>query len=588
MTDNKQNDETKKSAHLCMYLGEDVGYWSLLKEKFQTDFKKPSLEFEHVYKSTGTEIQTLITYVREKRPKIVFVDVSKHTSEMLHVVRILSRLNGVIKPPIIALADYTQGVGPFQRAVIAGVSCVHVKGAETDAVCYDAICFAFPDDLEDHGFATAKLGDDITAYVPSKVGVLSPDGVRIESNIPLNVGSSYNIQNYWLRKGMLKTPSMQCASATQEDLYYNFTFAQEFGFEFVDPVEAADKEPEVYNQLVAQRETEIQECRERMVDWVEKNQKYSKSKMLKTLIIDKEMLFYKDQPLTDEFNFVIRCQPYLVHVKKELLQIAPQLIVFHMEDVDPEELEANEDIAYTYNETRTLHYLIKVIKSIQDYSPFIIVFNSEGHNTEKLQKVLNYKQIMANSEKMTPELVHKMAGLLENKLKAGIQDYDVPTVFLEKDHPASYCEVELDIQIVACSENDIYFNCPIQLQSRSILRVNLPAPMYVSVATPPKSSRTASDYYGVIHGINEEERKDLRRFINSVFFREKEAAKAAEAQEVEKQKQAFQAKKQEEERKAQEAAKAAEEAKKKAEAEAKAAAEEAKKQAERAKVAEDD
>lgn len=584
----KKPEDTKKNAPLCIYLGEDTGYWSLLQEKFNTAFKSPRFEFENVYKSSGKDIQSLIPYVRDKRPKIVFVDVSKHTSEMLHVVRVLSRLNGVVKPPIIALADYTQGKSPIQRSVIAGVSCVHVKGAEIDAVCYGAICFAFPDKLEDHGFATAKLGDYITAYMPAKVGVLSPDGIRIESNLALNVGSTYNLYSYWLKKGILHTPQVQCASQSEEDLYYNFKYAQEFGFEFVEQVDANGKEAEVYEQLVAEREEMVEESRSRMIDWVDNNQKYSKSKVLKTLVIDKEMLFYKDQQLSDEFDFVIRCQPYLVNVKQELLHKGAQLIVFNMEDVDPEELEANEDIAYTYNETRTLQYIVKVIKSIQNYTPFIIVFNSEGHPTDKLQNVLSYKQIMAHAEKMTPELVHKMAGLLENKLKANIQEYEVPTVFLEKDHPASYAELELDIEIVTCSENDIFFNCSAQLPPRSVLRVNLPAPMYVSVATPPKSSRTASDYYGVIHGIGEEERKELRRFINSVFFREKEAAKAAEMEEFKKSKEAFIAKKQDEEAKAKAAEKAKEEAKKQAEAQAKAAAEEAKKQAERAKISDEE
>lgn len=588
----KDDDKTKKNEHLCMYLGEDVGYWSLLKEKFQTSFKKPTMEFEDIYKSSGQDIQSLIPFVREKRPRIIFIDLSKHTSEMLHLVRILSRTNGIIKPHIIALSDYTQGIDPLQRAAIAGVSCVHIKGAELDAVCYDAICFAFPDALEDHGFATAKLGDDVTAYVPSKVGILSPDGLRIESNISLNVGTTYNLYNFWLKKGFIQSPQVQCASQSQEDLYYNFSYVQEFGFEFVNPVDANGKEPEVYEQLNEEREEMVNHCRESMVAWVDNNQKHSKSKMLKTLVIDKEMVFYKDQPLTDEFEFVLRCQPYLVNVKKELMQIAPQLIVFHMEDVDPEELEANEDIAYTFNETRTLQYLIKVIKTIQDFQPFIIVFNSEGHNTEKLQNVLNYKQIMAHSESMTPELVHKMAGMLESKLNESVEEYEVPTVFLDKDHPSSYAELELDIQIVACSENDIYFNCPVQLASRSIIRVNLPAPMYVSVATAPKSSRIGSDYYGVIHGIGEEERKELRRFINSVFFREKEAAKEAEREEVEKSKQAAIDKKSADEQKAAEEQKAQEkakaEAKKQAEEEAKKAAEEAKKQADREAKAKDE
>jgi hypothetical protein len=251
-------------------------------------------------------------------------------------------------------------------------------------------------------------------------------------------------------------------------------------------------------------------------------------------MIDKELKFYDNQPLADEFPFVIRCQPYLMNVKEELLRINPQLIVFNMEDVTNEELEANEDIAYTYNETRTLQFLVKIIKSIPGYNPFIIVFNAEGHDTEKLQNVLNFKQIIAHKEKMTPELVLKMAKLLESRLNANIEDYDVPTVFLQKDHPASYIEIELSINIVACSENDIYFNSDHELASGTVLRINLPAPMFLAVTEPPKSSREQCKFYAVIHGIGEVEKKELRRFINSVFFREHEEKKKTAKEEFEK------------------------------------------------------
>ena len=194
---------------------------------------------------------------------------------------------------------------------------------------------------------------------------------------------------------------------------------------------------------------------------------------------------------------------------------------------------------------------------------------------------------MAHTVQLNVELVHKMANMLEQKLAAQTAGYDVPTVFLEKEHPASYAEIEIDIEIIGCSENDIYFNCTTELQNRSIIRVNLPAPMYVSVAIAPNGSGINSDYYGVIHGIGEEEKKELRRFINSVFFREKEAARAAELEAFEQAKLDAIARKKEEEEKAAEEARKKEEEEEQAKKEAEAKAEEMKKQQREAKANEE-
>jgi hypothetical protein len=533
MTSTKKPDSKASSnVNKVFYIGSDVGYMQLLSDKLKESYKQLNFEFELLERSTGKDIQSLALYIRDERPKLIYVDYSTCLSEMLHLVRILTRLNCVVKPYVVGLVDYKQGTDPIHKGILAGSKCVHIKSAELDAVVYDSICFAYPEALEEHGFATAKLADEVTAFVACKVGIISREGIRIESNFPTNVGSTYWLHNYWYSKGLIKSPEVQCASSSTQDLYYNFKYAQEFGFEFATPFEVTpDLEPEQIEQLEQEREYLINECKESMESWVEENSNRSEPKMLKTLMIDKELHFYNDQPLSDEFPFVIRCQPYLMEVKKELLKVYPQLIVFNLEDVSTEELEANEDIAYTYNDTRTLQMLVKVIRSVDDYSPFIIVFNAEGHDTEKLQKLLSYKQIIAHKEDMTPELVLKMAKLLESKLNAKIEDYDVPTVFLQKDHPGSYGEIELSVNIVACSENDLYFNSDHELTPGTVLRINLPAPMFLTVTEAPKNSRVQCQFYSVIHGIGEVEKKELRRFINSVFFREHEEKKKTEKEE---------------------------------------------------------
>jgi len=535
---NSEDAEKKKNENVILYIGDDHGYWESLKERFSESYKQLNLNFELFYEFHEESIQSLALQIIAERPKIVFFDLSQQTEEILHLARIMVRLNAMIKPIYVGLADLKQGKELIQAGTIAGLRNVHIKSSEQSSVIYNSILSAFPDSMETHGFATAKLNDEVIAYMPAKISVVSDAGIRVETNYVARAGETYSLHNFWKEKGILKTPQVVCASVSDEDLFYNFNYVQEYGFEYVLAFSATvDMAPEVVEQKNHEYEAQLEDCKQRMEAWVTNNQKHTRPKMLKALVIDKGLSFFNGQTPTDRFEFVLRCQPYLKNVKKEILRISPQLIVFNLETITVEEAEANEDIAYTYNDTRTLQYFIKTIKTIGNYNPFIIVFSAEGHDTNKLQKILNYKNIMANASDLTPELVLKMAKLLEGKLKDKIEDYDVPTVILDKKDAKTYCEFEYPITIVACSENDIYFNCEEELKVGTTLRLNLPASMYISVEVPPKHSKVQATCYGVLHGIGEEEKRSLRKFVNEVFFRAHEDKKEKEREQVESQKQ---------------------------------------------------
>jgi len=548
MSENEKDTPKKKGMENgVIFLGEDQGYWETLKQSFGK-YKQLKFDFELRYEANPKKIQNFIQFVFDQKPKVLFVDLSKNPLEMLHVLRAQIRTNMTIKPFVIALVDYNQGKNVLQQAVMAGAKCAHIKSAEVESVIYDAIAFAFPNAIEDHGFALAKLSDESSVFIPAKASVISTGGMRIESDFKIIKEEKYFLHNFWSTSGVLKTPLAKAKNQEIEDLFYNFEYAQEFAFQYVPPVEVdEDMEDEEIEQIKQEVQFQLKEAKQSMASWIENNQERSKPKLIKCIVIDKEMNFYLDRPLTDSYEFVVRVQPFLKAVKKELLRTSPQMIVFNFEDVDPKEREANEDIAYMYNDAKNLQYIIKVIKSMEDYNPFLIVFNSE-HDTKKLQKTLNYPQIIAHKEQINTDLVVKMASLLEKRLYGDEEVFSNNVVILEKNHPATYVEIEMPVTIVACSETDLYFNCDEEFEFGTILRMNSPANMYVTICEQPKFSKEAAKYYAVVNGIGEDEVKDYRKFINSVFFRDKMAQKEAEAKEFETKKEEF-VKKQEEEAK---------------------------------------
>jgi hypothetical protein len=534
-----------------IYVGGDTSYWSLLSAKFNEVYDSLAFEFLNLNKETPSEIQKLISIIRLQKPKVVFVDFSQNTAEMLHIVRVLSRLNRVHKPLVVGLVDLNQGIVPSQRAILAGATCVHIKSVELSSVVYNAMSYAFPDKVVPHGFATAKLNDDILGRLPCMVGLLSQDGIRIESHLDLSIGESYPLHTVWSDKKILRTPLAECASSTTEDLYYNYKFAQEFAFHFVEPLLLDDTMTEEEIDLAEQeREQLYEEAVGLLSKWIENNIDMSHPKALKTLVIDKELQFYNGEVLTDEFPFVLRCQPYLKNISKDLTRVFPKLIIFNFEDITTEELEANEDIAYTFNDIRTLKHIMKTIRSMNAFNPYIIVFNSKSHSTQDLKTLFNYDNIISYADPMTTELVLKMSKMLESKLLETVVEYDDDTLFLKKDHPATYAELEVEITICALSENDIYFNSPLDFPNKAVIRIQTPVDMYVSIADAPTNSDVKSKYYAVLHTIGEVERSDLRKFINTVFFRKHEEKKAKEKEDVEAHKQKALEKKKEDERNA--------------------------------------
>jgi len=290
----------------------------------------------------------------------------------------------------------------------------------------------------------------------------------------------------------------------------------------------------------AKRLETVTESRHKIVKWLKGNQNNSRPKFLKAYVIDKDGHFFNNQPLTDNYPFVFRNQLFIANAKKEITNIKPQLIIYNLENIDKETLEANADIAHTYNDSRMLQHLIKTVKEVcAKQPPIIIVFNSGEYDSAYMQKVFNYTSILAVNEEMTVELSLKMADMLKSKIMPSLPQPKPGDVYIDKSTDLSYSEIESDITLVACSENDVYFNTPEVLDIGTVLRITLPVSMYITVVPVPEYSSIASQFYGIIHGIGEESRQELRRFINSIFFRNLETQKASDKEDVAKLKQTY-------------------------------------------------
>ncbi len=540
MTDNNENSQSAK----ILYLGDDAGFFNHLKENFiQVNSAFSNIEFIQEFSEEDQIIQSYIFKISNLRPRLLLIDLTHKEVEYLHLARIWSRLNFYQNIPIIILCSPNQNKSILIKAIASNLRAVHIKSQETDALIYHMLNLAYPEQVKNHGFATAQMRDPIHSYFPAKISMMNSDFFKIESNRNLSDSNVFKLFSYWERSKIIGSGLVKCVDQGHKNVYSNFKNYQVLQLAHQDPLQlqfADEMSAEEIELKKQDRQQRILESRARLDKWIRDNSQFSQPKNVRVLIVDKTHIFYDLKPQTDKYPFVLRSQPYLDQVEEEIIKLMPQIIIYNIENIDEETLKANADIAHTYNDSRSFQYLVKVLKKVYGENlPTFVCFNSGSYTSEHLQKTLGYPSILAVQEELSYDMGSKVIQKLYNQLQQRLPESKPHEMYIQKNSDVSYAEIETDIELIGCSENDIYFNFDQDLEIGEILRVNLPIPMFITVTAKPDWIVIKSKYYGIIHGIGEIERQALRRFINSVFFRDLDLAKAKDAEEIEKLKKDY-------------------------------------------------
>lgn len=540
MSTENQNSVEKQVGHV-LYIGNDGAFFDNVKEQFKRLYPSVPAEFEQLTSNDPKIIQSYILKIGEIKPRLILLDFGQDEKAMLHLARLWTRQNFYQDIPIVGLCDYTQGKKLVIKAVMTKIPCIHIKSLEYESLIYNMVLLGFNKFVENHGFAMAKLDDAIHAYQTCKLGLANENFFRIESDYQMKPKQVMRVSNFWSRENIIKSNLVMCVDQTQKNIYYNYKYSQVLQMAHADPVEATDNlSPEEFEMKQQKRQEIVEESRYKIRKWIGENEYHSRPKFLKAFIIDKAGVFYDIKPLTDVYQFTLRIQPFLENTKREVINHSAHIIMFNMEYIEKETLEANADIAHTFNDSRMLQHLTKTLRSVfTDNPPLVIVFNSGQYDTDYLKKVFNYPNLIAVQKEMTYPHAIKMFNMLAPKITPQLPAPNKGDFYIDKNADLSYGEIEMDINLVACSENDIYFSSQEEIAVGTVLRVSLPVPMYITIMPIPEFSKAAGYYYGFIHGIGEGERKQLRRFINSVFFRGIDREKVEEKEAVAQRKQEY-------------------------------------------------
>ena len=507
---------------LFYYFGDDEAYFKTLQGEFRKHTRIACV-FERQYATKEDQIQALFLLIAQNKPRCVFIDFSKESQDYLHLARLISRTKLERRPLTVGLVDYLSPREVMFESIATGINLTHIKSAEIFDVVYDVA--ALISDAPSHGFATADMkGETWEAGAVAKIGYVHEQGLHLETNFKFSKGDRLELDHFWTSDKIIPSREIFVTNTSNKNLFYHFDFAADVEFVVIDefiPPEGMDEA--TIAEKKAERDELIRRHKKKMAAWVKDNLSRSQEKNTKFLIIDREFRFLAGQKRTDKYPYIIRCAPFLEDIADDLARLCPQLIAVAIE---PEETK-DKKIDYDF-----LDKLVQVVKrDFAEFSPFLVIFNTIL-STKELRQQLGYDNLMATDGELEADVLIKMAELLDQKISRIKKNSD-SQVTLRKTNSASHAHILQEIKVLKLSETDMVFTCEKEISPGTNLYFQKPISFYVNVQ-PTKTQGKTPEYLGLIHCIGESDKKELRRYVNSVFFRDHDAQVLAESDEFKK------------------------------------------------------
>ena len=101
--------------------------------------------------------------------------------------------------------------------------------------------------------------------------------------------------------------------------------------------------------------------------------------------------------------------------------------------------------------------------------------------------------------------------------------FDQPKFYISKTHEMSYISTSYDVVILSLNESEVELSCDARLELKTY-RLNFPIDMSIRLIAQPDGKPCKDGeggkkiYRALIHSVGEEDKKNIRRHINEVFF----------------------------------------------------------------------
>lgn len=532
--DKKEGDAPKQKP--IIYLGHDLSYFEELKASFRKRFPEGPKTFLHQQREDQGRIQSLYSKILAANPQIILVDLSMSGKDYLQLTRLIIRINATKNVPVIAIFDKLSA-DLIPASVISGIKFNFPKTSDYYSITRAMMHSIKPEGLGEAELATAALNDKVKAYECCQIGFVTEDFMHIELEKKLKMDEVINIRTRLQTEKVVPSMQMELVETTDRSLFYNYPYNARLKFRYLDKIVPEDHPAKELEQLERERNNNVNSTKKRLKKWAVDNQTSVKEKYMRTLIYERDLSFLDREERTDSYDFLIRMHPYALDSKSEIRALLPQLIVFQFDSED------SEDKPLYPNDLDSLKKIVESVKSFDNYNPYIVVFNSYLASSS-LQKQLNYPTIIAYDKMFGVEIMITIVTMIRAKLAGHFKKIsELNPRFFKKDAAGSMAEIVFHAKLLKINEAEVIFETDYPLEANQVIHLEEPIHMYVTISHEALETPTMKK--GFISGADELELNSLRRFINGVFFRDKELQKEEEKAAVEnKKKEALRKKKQ--------------------------------------------
>ncbi|MBF0297942.1 MAG: hypothetical protein HQK51_04440, partial [Oligoflexia bacterium] len=271
-TQTQSQQQGAKKADAILYIGEDERYWSQIQDRLKDLSKGKSFDFQMDSLTTFVDFVWFILKIIKIAPKVIYLDFTTNPLFTLKVGRILRRLTPVKDIIIIGLFDQNADMALMKESGIAGICINHIKGIEIHDVAFDALVLMFPKENTKCQFASANRKQNLDMVEIVRVGYVTVDYIHIEGNTPLEDNEYLTFDTKFFDR-FIFSKSYQVKKKGQNGLFYDFDNFYHFAYSYLEPLPppAANEPPEVQKSKEKQRNLEIQEMKQRQIDWINVN-----------------------------------------------------------------------------------------------------------------------------------------------------------------------------------------------------------------------------------------------------------------------------------------------------------------------------
>jgi len=517
-----------------VYLGQDFAYLKNLKDRMTTSYEDTEFDFKEFFVESPEEVHLLVLDVMGVKADFIFIDYATFPEEMLQLASMFRRQAMFENIAVVGLQDYLADYHFFRRSIIAGVKINHIKSGEIQDVVFDAYMLGFPGEAKKPSWAEGDVNDRFKASFASRLGYITPDYMHIETNCEYKEGDVIEMKTCL---GFdLGTQKFTVTRVIEENMYYHFEHSYDLNYEF------------------SEDESEAKKKMKKLKEWISYANDMSKPKRTRILIIDRYLSFFEQiTEAISNYPFSIRFHEALDDkIPRILKRTKAGIIAIEYEAKPPvaklkEGEEKKSDIIEEEKEPPTIQdtitKLVENINEIEGYTPFIMLYNA-SIKSEELQKVANYPKIMVDNSHIEFKKIANVAISYGDK-KARKLTHSPDRSFAAKEQRVYFAKSSershliqfIEVLILKMSETAITFDSDMKIPDYTPIEFTHPVRFYATVIPPAGGESTAAtsdlkyNYYALVNAIGEEDKKTLRQFINTLFFKEKNAAKKKDLEE---------------------------------------------------------